>query len=90
VLTELIVRIADLLEAEGRAARRAIERLGMGLSLTVVAAVLVLVGCLLVLTGLWLGLGNTGMGEAGASAITGVLTLGVAGGLFWWASKLMK
>lgn len=84
------MRIADLLEAEGRAARRAIEKLGMGLSLVVVASALVLLGSLLVLTGIWLGLGETALGQAGASAITGVLTLGVAGGLFWWSSRLMK
>jgi protein-S-isoprenylcysteine O-methyltransferase Ste14 len=83
------VRIADLLEAEGRAARRAVERLGKGLSLVVVAAALVLVGSLLVFTGVFLALGER-IGQAGAAAVTGAIALAVAGGLFWWASKMMK
>jgi len=84
------VRIADLLEAEGRAARRAVEKLGIGLSLVVVASALVLAGCLLVFAGLLLGLKSTTLGWPGAAAITGVTTLGVAGGLFWWSTRLMK
>lgn len=78
-----------MVEAEGRAARRAIERLGLGLSLTVVASVLILLGCLLVLTGLWLGLGRQ-IGPEWASAITGVLMLALAGGLLWWARRLSE
>jgi protein-S-isoprenylcysteine O-methyltransferase Ste14 len=88
-ISEFIVRLFDLIEAEGRAVRRSIERLGLGLSLTVVAAVLILLGCLLVLTGVWLGLGKE-IGEAWASAITGVLMLALAGGVLWWAGRMMK
>jgi hypothetical protein len=83
------VRIADLLEAEGRSARKAVERLGMSLSLIVVAAVLVLAGCVLLLGGALIGLERE-IGPAGAAAITGVITLGVAGGLFWWSSRISK
>lgn len=90
LLSEYIVRIAELLEAEGRAARRAVERLGTGLSLVVVASAIVLAGCLLVFAGLLLGLKSTAMGWPGALALTGAVALGVAGWLFWWASRLMK
>jgi hypothetical protein len=83
------VRIADLLEAEGRSARQAIERLGMSLSLIVVASVLVLAGCVLLLGGALIGLERE-IGPAGAAAITGVITLAVAGALFWWSTRVNK
>ncbi len=90
LLSEYIVRIAELLEAEGRAARRAVEKLGVGLSLVIVAAALVLAGCLLVFAGLLLGLKSTQLGWPGAAAITGAATLVAAGAIFWGASRLMK
>lgn len=83
------MRVADLLEAEGRLARRAIERLGLSLSLIVVAAVLALAGCVLVLGGVLIGLERQ-IGPAGAAAITGAVTLLVAGGIFFYASRMNR
>lgn len=88
-LSELVVRIADLAEAEGRVLRRVAGRLGLGLSLTLVAAVLLLAGAGLLLAALWLGLDGP-LGHAGASAITGAAALVVAVGVLWFASRLSR
>jgi hypothetical protein len=88
-ITELIVRIADLAEAEGRALRKAAARLGLSLSLMVVAAILILIGGLAILAGIWLGLRET-IPHGWAAVATGMLALALAGVLLWAASKLNK
>ncbi len=84
-VSELLVKTANLAEAEGRELRRAVGRLGIGFSFSIVAGLLLLVGSSLVLAALWLGL-NTSMGPAWASAITGA----VAAGLGFGALKLAE
>lgn len=88
-ITELIVHVFDLIEAEGRVLRDVAAKLGLGLSLTLVAAVLVLVGCLGLLAGTWLGLYGV-LGEAWASVITGIISLAIAGGALAGAVRLSK
>jgi hypothetical protein len=72
--SELLVRAANLAEAEGRDLRRAVGRLGIGFSFSLVAAMLLLAGSALVLMAIWLAFAST-IGPAWASAITGVAAL---------------
>lgn len=86
-MSELIVRVADLCEAEGRLLRTVVARVGLGISLMVVAALLLAAGAGLVLTAVWL-ISDQSLGPAWASAITGVITLTLAGGLLAAAKKV--
>ena len=88
-LSEFTTRVFDLIEAEGRALRAVVARVGLGLSLTIVACLLLLVGVGLLLAGAWLRLEQS-VGPAGASAITGILTLALAAGALALAAKLTK
>lgn len=83
------MHLFELIEAEGRSLRAAAARFGLGLSLTIVSAALVLVACVGFLAGIWLGL-NPSLGPAGASAITGALSLLLAGGLLAISLRLTK
>ncbi|MFO0832300.1 MAG: hypothetical protein U0637_10745 [Phycisphaerales bacterium] len=73
-IAELVVRVADLVEAEGRDLRRVIGRLGAGLSFSMLSSGLFLGGCSLVLAGLWMLLEQK-VGPAWASVTTGVIAL---------------
>jgi hypothetical protein len=88
-LSEFVVRISDLLEAEGRVLRKVLGKLGLGLSLSLVAAVVLLVGCGLLLAGAWLGLAQP-LGPAWASAITGAIAVLMAGALLVIASNVQR
>lgn len=88
-VTELAVRIADLVEAEGRQARHIAVRVGIALAAVVVSGVLALAALALVLAGIfgWL---RGPLGDAGGLFVTGVITLLAAGGLVWAAMKLAR
>lgn len=86
-MSELVVRVADLCEAEGRLLRKVVARVGLGLSLMVVAALLLAAGAGLVLAAVWM-ISDQSLGPAWASAITGVITLALAGGLLVAAKKV--
>jgi hypothetical protein len=88
-LSELTVRVFDLVEAEGRVLRKVLARLGLGLSLTIVAAALVLVGVVLVLAAVWIGVDEKA-GHAWASLVSGLLCLVIAAGMLWGAVRLSK
>lgn len=88
-VSEFVVRVADLLEAEGRVLRRVLGKLGLGLSISLVAAVVLLVACGLLLAGAWLGLAQP-LGPAWASAITGLMALIIAVGLLYIASAVQR
>ncbi len=75
-VSELLVKTANLAEAEGRTLRRAVGRLGIGLSFSLVAALLLLAGSSMVMVAIWLGL-NSSIGPAWSSAITGLLAAGL-------------
>jgi hypothetical protein len=85
-LSELIVRVADLVEAEGRVLRGQVAKLSVGLALRLVGAMVLLVGLVLVMAALWIGV-EQHAGAAWASLATGALALAIAGGLFWVAGK---
>lgn len=99
-LTELIVRLSDLLEAEGRLLREAmraegstlrkhVANISLGAAVLLVAAPLGIAGLLLLLLALFLVLRDS-IGPAGAAAITGVVTLAVTGVLVWLFRSLTK
>lgn len=83
------MRVADLLEAEGRVLRKVASTLGRSVALMLVAGVLLLVGSVGLLAGCWLGI-DAQLGPAWASAITGAITLALAGGLLWLAGRLNR
>jgi hypothetical protein len=88
-VTELAVRIADLVEAEGRQARHIVVRVGIALAGVLVAGVLALAALVLLLAGIYGWLAEP-LGEPGALFVTGLITLAAAGGLVWAAMKLAK
>jgi hypothetical protein len=85
-VSELLVKTANLAEAEGRELRRAVGRLGIGLSFSLVAALLLLAGSSMVLAAIWIGL-NSSIGPAWSSAITGVLGVGLGVGALKLAER---
>jgi hypothetical protein len=86
-ISELIVRVADLVEAEGRLLRKVVARMGLSLSLTMAAAALVLVGGVLLLAALWLAVAKP-LGPALASVVSGIAALLLALGLLLIAARL--
>ncbi len=88
-LSEFAVHVAGLAEAEGRELRKVVARLGLGFSVTLVGAGLLLCGSLLLLAAMWLGM-HKDLGEAWASAITGVVALALAAGAIYAANRISK
>jgi hypothetical protein len=76
------VRIADLVEAEGRVLRRVVSRLGLGLLGLIGAGVLTLAGLGLLLVALYVVLASE-LPPAGAAALTGLACLLAAAGVLW-------
>ena len=85
-VSELLVKTANLAEAEGRQLRHAVGRLGIGLSFSLVAALLLLGGSSLLLAAIWIAL-TSSIGPAWASAITGLLAVGLGVGALKMAEK---
>lgn len=85
----MIIAVADLLEAEGRALRRQTTRLGWGLALIALAALLAAVGF-----GLWLwGLfehAAQAFGVANAALLTGTVAVVLAGVVAWLIRRLTR
>lgn len=92
-IAEFVVRVADLLEAEGRSARVAIREearrardaargLMLGAVCIVAAGVFLVAGLSLLLNALYLVV-VPGLGAAGALALTGAVALVVTGALVW-------
>lgn len=88
-LSELVVRVADLVEAEGRSLRAVLARLGMAVVFGVIGGVMALVGVVLVVVSAWVGL-NHSVGPTWASAISGVVALSIAAALLLGALRLSK
>lgn len=88
-LTELIIALLELLEAEARALRSGSFRLGLSLALLGTAGILMLVGVWLILRALYLYLAIF-LSPPTATLITGVVSLLVSGGLVWSARRLSR
>jgi hypothetical protein len=88
-LAKFIVRVADLLEAEGRALRESSVIVGIAIALTLTAALVGVGGVGLVAWGLFLALSEA-TNTIGAAFICGVALILSAGGLVWIAIRLGK
>ncbi len=88
-VSQLVVRIADLAEAEGRELRKVVHRVGLSFAVMIVAAGLLLVGSALLVAALWQAL-DAPLGRAGASAVTGVVALAMAAGALVAAHRINK
>jgi hypothetical protein len=88
-LTELIIALLELLEAEARALRSGAFRLGLALALLGAAGVLTVGGVGLILRALYLYLAIF-LGQATATLLIGLVTLLVAGELVWSARRLSR
>jgi len=85
----VVIALADLLEAEGRALRRGTVRMGAGLAMAGLAALLAALGMGLVLWGIFQGLVHL-WGEVVAALAAGALALLLAGSLAWIAGRLAR
>lgn len=85
-ISELVVRTADLVEAEGRALRHHTLRLCMAVALVVVAAALLLGSLIALLWALHIALGSQ-IGSAWSWAIIGAVGLGLVFGLMQLATR---
>lgn len=85
-LTEFIIRLVELVEAEARSLRAGFLRLGVGVVVLLVAGALLISGVGLLSWASYLQL-TLFVSPAGAAGIVGVGLLLLAGGLIWVAAK---
>lgn len=88
-MTEYIIALADLLEAEGRLLRHSVMRAGAGLAALAVAALLVFVGLGFCLWAVYQGL-LVQVGAVNAALAVGVLMLLLAGLMAWIAIRIAR
>jgi hypothetical protein len=88
-MAELVIAVADLLEAEGRSLRRSAVRTGWGLGLVTVASVLLLAGLVLCLAALYDALAAQ-LGSVAAKLGTGLAGLALAGVAAWLAGRVSR
>lgn len=86
-IIELIVRIADLAEAEGRVLRTMTVRLALGIAMIIVAAGAAIAGVGLILGAVYIVTAHWA-GPALGAATAGVLALAI-GGLLAWLGRRM-
>lgn len=86
-ITKLIVRIADLAEAEGRVLRAMVMRSAMGIGILLVAAAVVIAGLCLLLGSVFI-FTSENAGRPAAAAVTGILALAIGGGLAWLGQRI--
>jgi hypothetical protein len=83
------VRVADLIEAEGRVLRRVTARLGLSLIAVFAGGVLALIGLGLLLLALYAGI-EPAIGPPFAALVTGLVCLLIALGVLWGAKSLSR
>jgi hypothetical protein len=88
-LAKFIVRVADLLEAEGRALRESAVSVGLAIALALGAAAIGVGGLGLIAWGIFESL-RSAMNVIGAAFFSGLFLLVCAGGLVWLVMKLGK
>jgi len=86
-VTELIVRVVDLCEAEGRLLRVMAVRLALGVVTILVAAIVLTGGMALLLAAIYIAIQGQA-GAAVASAVTGALALFIGGTLAWLGRRI--
>lgn len=88
-LSEFVIKVADLAEAEGRQLRAIVSMIAMGFAFVITAALVSVIGVGLLVLALYNSLEDS-MGPAGAALIAGVVTLGISGGLGFAGWKAMS
>lgn len=88
-LADLIISVLELLEAEGRALRASVMRVGVGLGLIATSVMLALAGAGFCLWSAYLYL-DAMLGPPRGALATGALTLLVSGGVLWAALRLNR
>lgn len=88
-LTDIIIALTDLAEAEGRALRRAIFRTGWGLACMLVMGLLVAGGLGLCLWASYQYMAGQ-LGHIEAALLAGVASLLLGGGFAWLAIRLSR
>jgi hypothetical protein len=86
-MTDLIVRVADLCEAEGRVLRAMTIRVALGIAIILVAAASLAIGVALLLGAVYIAV-EVKAGAAIAAAVTGLLAIGVGGTLAWLGRRI--
>jgi len=86
-LADIVIALADLVEAEGRALRRSVVRTSLGIAFLRAATLMLVLGLGLCLWGIYQWL-SSAMGPAGAASFIGALALLFSGGLVWLAMRL--
>lgn len=86
IVTDLILRVTELAEAEGRALRKHAASLGLAFAFVLAAMMIAVAAIIALLAALFIVLAAQ-VGNAGAALIVGVLALFISGGLLWLASK---
>lgn len=92
-LSEFVVRMTDLAEAEGRVLHRVLETAWVRVWLTIVAALAIAGGGGLVIAGIWQAIARAigpEWGPASASIITGMIGLLAGGAALTIAGRLGK
>lgn len=85
-VTEYLIALLELLQAEGRAVRKRLYDLGVSLILAWVAGVLTLAAMALLIWALYLALVPV-VPQSVAALVCGLLLLLVSGGLLWSAGR---
>lgn len=88
-ITELLVRAADLAEAEGRLLRVMTARLALAIGVILIAAVSGAIGVGLLLAAIYIFVAHH-HGPAVGAAVTGVVALGAGGLLAWLGRKMAR
>lgn len=88
-ITDLIVRVADLAEAEGRALRAMVAQTALGVAWIAVGALVALLGFVLVLGAVYLATAEH-LGPAGGAVVAGALGLAAGGGLAWLGHHMAR
>ena len=83
-LSDFAIALVELVEAEVRAARKGVVKLGVAVVLVILAGILFLAALTLFLNVLYLWLLGT-MTQISALFLCGVVTLALSGGMLWYA-----
>jgi hypothetical protein len=86
-MTELVVRVADLCEAEGRVLRATTLRVALGIAIILIAAGALIGGVALVLAALYMSVAAPA-GNAIAAVVTGMAALATGGMLIWLGRRI--
>lgn len=88
-LSDYVIAMLELLEAEAKNAQKGLVKLGISLTLVSVAGLLLLAAAAFFVWSLYIYL-LTVMAAAPATLICGLLLLVLAGGLLWLASRQVR